>query len=338
MFEAARAAATAAQVADRDATAVRLFVERPTMTTATAPRTDFYEEITNAITRQLEAGVPPWTPSWRDSGRGIARPLRWNGEPYRGVNILALWSVAWQRGFMSPYWMTFRQVQEEGGRVRKGEHGTRVIAITVKTTTELDENGDEVETDVGYVRHYTVFCADQCDGLPTRFGSTAEVRARPIPERLAYAQRFFVAIPANIRRAGDRAFYSPVFDMIQMPPAVSFRDAESYAATLGHELIHWTGHRSRLDRKLLDHPFGTPGYAKEELVAELGAAFLCADLRITPEVREDHASYIGEWLTILKNDKRAIAVAASRATKAVDFLYSAKAAYDPETKACRPSR
>ncbi|MXN54214.1 hypothetical protein GR158_24240 [Shinella sp. AETb1-6] len=170
------------------------------------------------------------------------------------------------------------------------------------------------------MKGYTVFNVEQIEGLPEEYTRPAHVRLDPV-QRNAVADAFFAATGADISHGGNRAFYAEGADRIQLPPFETFRDAESYYATLAHEGTHWTKHKSRLDRDLGPKRWGDEGYAAEELVAELGAAFLCADLGITPEVREDHAAYIGNWLTILKGDKRAIFTAAAHAQREVDFLH-----------------
>jgi len=157
-------------------------------------------------------------------------------------------------------------------------------------------------------------------GTPQHFYELAQLQTSEL-ERIERAEEFFKQTKADIRSGGDKAFYSPSQDFIQLPPFGTFRDAESHAATLAHELTHWTRHASRLNRDFGQKRFGDDGYAVEELVAELGSAFLCADLQITPEVRDDHASYLAHWLKVLKRDKRAIFTAASHASKAVDFLH-----------------
>ncbi|HEY4312806.1 MAG TPA: zincin-like metallopeptidase domain-containing protein [Pirellulales bacterium] len=170
------------------------------------------------------------------------------------------------------------------------------------------------------MKAYTVFCADQCKGLPAHFYQLAE-QPKETLARIEQADRFFANTRADIRTGGNKAFYACDADYVQMPPFETFRDAESHAATLAHELNHWTRHSSRLNREFGRKRFGDEGYAMEELVAELGSAFLCADLEITPEIREDHASYVANWLQVLKNDKRAIFTAASYASKAADYLH-----------------
>src|SRR6202521_1460339 len=172
------------------------------------------------------------------------------------------------------------------------------------------------------MKGYTVFNAEQCDGLPAHYYALAEPPALTPMQRLEAADRFFAATGAEIRHGGTRAYYAEGPDYVQMPPFETFRDAESHAAVLGHETIHWTKHSKRLARDLGRVRHGDEGSARQELVAELGAAFLCADLDLTPEVREDHAAYIGSWITVLKNEKRAIFSAAAHAQRAVDYLHS----------------
>lgn len=291
---------------------------------ATTDRTDVYTRITNRIASQLERDIRPWMQPWNAehlAGR-ISRPLRHNGIPYKGINILMLWAAAENCGYNSPFWFTFRQAAESGAHVRKGEHGSPVVYASRFTKKDTDDNGDEIEQEIPYLKEYTVFNAEQIDGLPTYFTQLAEaVRAEPM-NRIEQAETFFANTKADIRTGGNRAYYSLDGDYVQMPPFETFRDAESHAATLGHESVHWTRHSSRLNRDLGRKKWGDAGYAMEELVAEMGSAFLCADLRITPEVREDHASYIHEWLKVLRDDKRAIFTAASHGSQAVDFLHS----------------
>lgn len=295
----------------------------PAADTQTA-RIDIYERVTDRIIQQLEQGVCPWLKPWsaeHAAGR-ICRPLRSTGEPYNGINILMLWAAAEDRGYLSPLWLTFQQCKQLGGFVRKGEKGSPVVYASTFKKTEEDETGDEHERNIPFLKQYTVFNADQCDGLPERFYKLKEKPVSEPIERIAHADQFFKNTGADIREGGDRAFYTITDDYVRLPPLEAFRDAESHAATLAHELTHWTRHPSRLDRDFGRKRFGDEGYAVEELVAELGAAFLCADLGITPELRDDHAAYIANWLTVLKGDKRAVFTAASHASKAVDFMHS----------------
>ena len=288
----------------------------------TATRTDIYSRVTSQIIAQLEAGVRPWLKPWNAehaAGR-ISRPLRHNGQPYKGINILMLWASAEERDFGSPYWLTFQQAKELGGFVKKGEHGSPVVYASTFKKNETTEEGAEVEQEIPFLKQYTVFNACQVEGLPEHFYALAEPPKEAM-QRIAQAESFFANTKAEIRTGGNRAYYAIGSDQIQMPPFESFRDAESHAAILAHELCHWTRHPSRLNRDLGRKKWGDAGYAMDELVAELGSAFLCVDLGITPEVREDHASYIDSWLKVLKQDKRAIFAAASHASRAVDYLH-----------------
>jgi antirestriction protein ArdC len=296
------------------------------MTQNSATRQDLYSRVTDRIIAELEQGVRPWMKPWNvehAAGR-ITRPLRHNGEPYRGINILMLWSAAVAGGYSAPIWMTFRQAQELGGHVQKGEHGSLVVYADTLIRTEETEDGEEVEHAIPFLKGYTVFNVEQIEGLPAQYTQLAAPVHDPVA-RIAHAEAFFAATGASIRHGGNRAYYALNADAIQMPPFEAFRDAESYYGTLAHETTHWTRHPSRLGRDLGRKRWGDAGYAREELVAELGAAFLCADLGITPEVREDHSAYLASWLKVLKEDQRAIFQAAAHAQRAVDFLHGLQA-------------
>ena len=286
-------------------------------------RTDVYERVTNQIVSELERGVRPWMKPWNAehaAGR-ITRPLRGNGVPYQGINVLMLWLAAIEKGYAAPIWMTFKQALDFKAHVRKGEAGSLVVYADKIIRTETDaETGDETEHAIPFMKGYTVFNVEQIDGLPERFYAKDEVRGETV-QRIARVESFFAATGATVRHGGNRAFYSPASDHVQMPPIEAFRDAESFYATLAHESCHWTKHPSRLDRDFGRKRFGDEGYAMEELVAELGAAFLSADLELTPEVRDDHAAYIASWIKVLKDDRRAIFSAASHAQRAADFLH-----------------
>jgi antirestriction protein ArdC len=288
----------------------------------TSPRADVYSRVTDRIVAELEQGVRPWLNPWNAehaSGR-ITRPLRGNGQSYKGINVLMLWSEAMEKGFASPFWMTYRQAQELNAQVRKGEHGSLVVYADRIHKTGTDDNGDEVEREIPFIKGYTVFNCEQIEGLPEHFYARPSPPL-PAPERIAGAEQFAANTGIEIRHGGNRAFYAIEPDRVQLPPFESFTDAESYYGTLLHELTHATRHPSRLAREFGRKRWGDEGYAAEELVAELGAAFLCADLAITPEPRADHASYIADWLQVLKNDKRAIFTAAAHAQRAADFLH-----------------
>jgi antirestriction protein ArdC len=285
-------------------------------------KADVYERITAQIVSELEKGVRPWFKPWNAehaAGR-ITRPLRGNGIPYRGINVLMLWSEAMTKGYAAPVWMTFKQALELKACVKKGEKGSLVVYASKITRSEIDaDSGDEVERDIPFMKGYTVFNVEQIDGLPEHFYAKPEPRLESVP-RIDHAEAFFAATGATINHGGNQAYYAMADDRVQMPPFETFQDAESYYATLAHEITHWTRHPKRLEREFGRKRWGDEGYAMEELVAELGSAFLSADLDITPEPREDHASYIAHWLKVLKDDKRAIFSAAAHAQRAADYL------------------
>jgi len=288
------------------------------------PRADIYTRITERIVADLEKGVRPWMQPWRSAnaiGR-VTRPLRHNSLPYSGMNVLLLWSEAIARGYSSPTWMTFKQALELGGAVRKGETGSMVVFASRFTKTEMDASGEELDREIPFLKAYSVFNVAQIDGLPDHYYASAAPVSDPIA-RIEHADRFFANTGAVIRHGGDRAFYSPTTDHIQMPPFETFRDAGAYVATLSHEATHWTSVSHRVGRDLSRYSKDRSERAREELIAELGSCFLCADLGMAPELepRPDHASYLGSWLTVLRDDKRAIFSAAAHAQRAVAFLH-----------------
>lgn len=289
-------------------------------THAPTPKADLYSRVTDRILAELDAGTRPWVKPWTVAGTAgqISRPRRANGTPYRGINVLLLWGEAVDHGYSSSTWMTYKQAQALGGQVRKGETGALVVYADRFTKTETTDKGEEVEREIPFLKGYTVFNVDQIDGLPEAY-RPAPCPALPPLALLDQAEAFFKATGADIRHGGDRAYYAPGLDRIQLPKPEAFRSVEAYAATKAHELVHWTGHPARLARAF-GQRFGDDAYAFEELVAELGAAFVCADLGIKPEVRDDHAAYLAHWLKVLKSDKRAIFSAATHAQRAADHL------------------
>ena len=290
-------------------------------------RHDVYERVTARILADLEKGVRPWVQPWESGEGGFGRPLRHNGQPYAGINVLMLWSVAFERGYASPTWMTFRQAQELGAaHVRKGEKGSLVVYANRLTKVETNDRGEEVEREIPFLKGYTVFNAEQIDGLPEHYYAKPPPKFAGPAQRIGHAEGFFAATGATIVQRGGRAFYRQDGDFVQVPPIEAFPDAQEFFSTLAHEITHWTKHPERLARDLGRQRWGDEGYAMEELVAELGAAFLCADLEIAPgggaDVREDHAAYIATWLKVLKGDKKAIFTAASHAQRASDYLHA----------------
>jgi len=289
----------------------------------TSQRSDVYSRVTDKIIAQLEQGVRPWVQPWQAAfpSERVSRPLRHNGEPYSGINVVLLWSEAIARGFSSSTWVTFRQALELGAAVRKGETGTTVVFASTIIRTETGQAGDDVQRTIPFIKAYTVFNRDQIDGLG---GCDAETIDFSDPlDRIGEASRFFANTGALIRHGGLSAYYMPTRDYIQMPHLDSFRDETSYVAALSHEMTHWTSKQGRLDRDLSRYAGDRTERAREELVAELGSAFLFADLGITPELEpgSDHASYIDNWLTVLKHDTRAIFQAAAHAQRAADYLH-----------------
>jgi len=299
-----------------------------------AGKADIYTRVTHAIIADLEAGIRPWHQPWNAehlAGR-ITRPLRANGVAYRGLNIILLWAAACAGGYAAPIWMTYRQAQGLGAQVRKGETGSTVIYADKLRRTEADEAGEERDVEIPFMKAYTVFNVEQIDGLPEHFHAVAPVAPEPIA-RDAAAEEFFAATEADIRHGGNRAYYALAEDYVQMPPFEAFESPEAYYSTLAHEVTHWTRHPSRLDRDFGRKAWGDAGYAQEELVAELGAAFLAADLGLSPEPREEHAAYIASWLEALKNDRRFIFRAAAHAQRAVDHLHGCQPLIDDEEAA-----
>lgn len=288
---------------------------------AFSPARDVRQEITDKIVAQLEQGVRPWSKPWKDSGATFSLPVNFNGVGYRGANVLVLWMQCSAMGYSSNRWMTYKQAESVGAQVRKGERGT-LVAFYKPTVYEKVNAAGEKETVKGMtMKSYTVFNVDQIDNLPEKFQVAAAPAATLNPDvRDEAIDAFFTSTGADIRHGGNRAFYVPSQDYVQMPKFEAFSDAQSYYSTLGHECVHWTGHKSRLNRSFSVGRFGDETYAMEELVAEIGAAFLGADLGLFVEPRECHAAYIQSWLKALKNDKTLIFKAASAAQKAVDLL------------------
>lgn len=288
-------------------------------TTNTAPSADVYERITTSIVAKLDEGKRPWMQPW-GAWASPVRPLRHNGVAYRGINTLLLWMTAAERGFMSPFWMTYKQAQALGGQVRKGEKSTLVVYAGAMEKQEEAASGEQTERRIPFLRGYSVFCADQIDDLPDHFYVEAEAPEGALTkERIEGVDAYFQITGADIREGGNQAFYSPGGDFIQMPAFSAFVSAEAFATTLGHEAIHWTA--SRVGRDLSRYAKDNSERAREELIAELGSVFFAADLGLAIEPRDDHAAYIKSWVAVLKNDKRAIFQAASLAEKALSYLH-----------------
>ena len=296
-----------------------------------AGKPSLYEEVTARIVAELEQGRAPWVQPWGtpDAKAGVALPKNaLTGRHYSGVNILILWHQVVRAGFATQTWLTYRQAQELGGQVMKGERGIAACyadAFVPKGERErAQREGDDPER-VPFLKRFTLFNVEQCDDLPAE----AYTGTAPLPEAetIPQAERLIAASGADFRIGGTKAFYVPGEDYIRVPPQPAFFAQINYYRTCFHELGHWTGHKDRLARDL-SHGFGSKPYAREELVAELASAFLCAALGIAPTVR--HSDYIGSWLEVLKEDNRAIFRAASQASKAADFLLAFRAAEQGE--------
>lgn len=284
------------------------------------PRTNLYDEVTRKIIAELEAGRFPWVQPWdanAAAGPGLPRNAL-TGRRYSGVNVLLLWGAAIKGGHASQHWLTFKQALEAGGSVRKGEKGTTVVYadrfIPETEKARAVERGEDAKA-VPFLKRFTVFNIAQCEGLRPGLA----VDPAPLPEReiIPHAEALIAATGADIRIGGDKAYYSPSGDYVQVPPQPAFRDQINYYRTVFHELSHHSGAKHRLNRDLSGR-FGSRPYAREELCAEISAAFICAALGIVPTVR--HADYVGSWLEVLREDNRAIFRAASQASKAADYI------------------
>jgi len=285
-------------------------------------RKDVYQTVTDQIVEAIETGAGEWQMPWHRMGEGLNRPVNIDtGNAYRGINIVALWAAGQVRGYSSGTWGTYRQWRKAGAQVRKGEKASTVVFYKEFEVEDLNPEIGEHETGKRmFARASSVFNADQVDGYDVALPEPKD----PV-QAVAEADAFVANTQAVVRHGGARAYYSPGTDTIRMPDKERFLGSEtssateSYYGTLLHELVHWTGIKKRCDREF-GKRFGDDAYAVEELVAELGAAFLCADLGIAAEPRPDHAAYIEHWLKVLKADNRAIFAAASKAAQATDFL------------------
>lgn len=286
-------------------------------------RADIYQRITDSIVSAIEKGAGEWRMPWHSKGDGAAPIMPTNlitGRPYRGVNTVVLWASAEANAYGSAVWGTYRQWKEHGAQVRKGEQASPVVFWKITDRNEEGEEGGDSPDDTRsgrrlFARGYSVFNAAQVEGY--------EAPALPpptIPLRLQSVDQFFSSLGASIAHGGNRAFYRPADDRIQMPSFEAFCDPVAYYATLAHEVTHWTGHPARCARDLKGL-FGDEAYAAEELIAELGAAFLCADLDLASEPRPDHAAYVQSWLKVLRADKRAIFTASAKAQAAADYVH-----------------
>ena len=283
-------------------------------------RGDVYTRVTNEIIKAIEAGVGEYRMPWHQNAGGLPKNAATKSF-YHGINTLALWSTSHLRGYTSPYWATYRQWNTLGARVLKGEKASAIIFFKKREPNDEKEGEDDTTSQSRcIVQSSVVFNADQVDGW-----KEAEVPPEDRTHRLEAADMFIASLGATVRYGGDVASYSKAFDRINMPEPRLFIETETSSATESfysvflHEHVHWSGNAKRLNRDLSGR-FGTGAYAMEELVAELGAAFLCADLGINAAPRLDHAVYIRSWLVVLRQEKAAIITASSAAMAACRYL------------------
>ena len=291
------------------------------------PKRDFMQDVTDRIIADLEAGVAPWVKPWKGNAgfAGEGFPVNHiTGKSYRGINTMLLWMAS-----PSGRWLTYKQAKDIGGNVKKGEKGTQIVfwkKLAVKDK-DNEQNGDKTKF-IPFMRSYTVFSIEQCEGIEAPEVNNTD----PVEVKIDKAEELLKQ--ATVHHGGDRAFYSPSHDSITLPAQAAFKSTEDYYATALHELTHWTSHKDRCNRDV-KNGFGSQAYAREELVAEIGAAFQCAHLGI--EGKLQHSSYIASWLEVLKKDKKAIFTAAGQAQKAFDFIhgisYEAEAVKEDDTKA-----
>ncbi|ANY85418.1 hypothetical protein BB934_45195 (plasmid) [Microvirga ossetica] len=295
--------------------------KKPAKTTEAKKPFDVYQNVTDSILADLESGVATWAKPWKSDGKACIAsglPLSlYSRKAYRGINIMILLGACAANGWSVPAFATFKQISEMGGKVLPGSKATYVYymqtkLVDAKTDEEkarADENG---QIKIFFQKGFAVLNIAQTEGLDVNVEDLKVVSN--LPEDMG---EIVDALSVDLRTGGDKAFYSPALDFVGMPKVEAFEIVEAYKATLLHEVTHWTGHGTRMNRKM-EGGFGSQSYAYEELVAELGAAFLCAELGIAGRLQ--HAEYIGSWISLLKGDKRAFFRAASEAQKAVDWI------------------
>ncbi|MFN6122015.1 MAG: ArdC family protein [Actinomycetes bacterium] len=272
---------------------------------------ELFDKVTADLITAIENGASDWRMPWHSLAHGTPRSA--DGRPYRGWNALVLAMLAADRGWTSGTWATYKTWTKHGCQVRRGERGTHIVLW--KQTERPDTDEDDTTRRSLLARSFVVFAAEQVDGADRCIATDERTPAELIDQ----ADRYFAAIGADIVHGGDQASYSPALDRIRLPRLEQFERPENYYSTSAHEHTHWTGHASRLARDLTGR-FGDRSYGAEELVAELGAAFWCAQLGLEQATRKDHAAYLADWLAILSADPRALLTACSHAQRAVDHL------------------
>ena len=277
---------------------------------------DLYAEVSARIVAELEAGAAPWVKPWSATPGANTPCNAVSNRPYSGCNVVLLW-MAQAAGYRTPRFLTFKQAVDLGGHVRRGERGTKVYFVKqLQVRDEGEDDGSSTRL-IPMMREYTVFNVDQCENLPNEINTGEPVRVRNPDIRDELADAFLRSTGADIGEGHGEAYYVPSRDFISMPAFAGFKGADHFYNVVFHELTHWTGHRSRLDRDLKTR-FGSRDYAAEELIAELGAAFLCAEFGFDGDVR--NAGYIASWIELLNADKRAFFTACGQASKAAEYL------------------
>ena len=279
---------------------------------------DIFQRVTDMIVRAIEEGAGSYRMPWRTSGGFPNSPINAvSKRPYRGINVLVLWATAQERGYKSGTWATYKQWSDSERKFERARNPQRRILEILRSRRGAQDGAADSETHakkIPMARDYWVFNAEQVDGY-----APAEVPKASKEERIESAEAFFHRVGIDVQPGGNRAFYQPATDSVHMPPFEAFKEPLFYYSVLCHETTHWSGAEHRLKRDLSGR-FGSESYAIEELIAELGAAFLCAELGLPTDPREDHAPYIPSWLKVLKSDKRAIFTAAAKAQRAADSI------------------
>ena len=291
---------------------------------------NIYNTVTNRFVSALKNGAPPWIKPWSECSSSPTRPVNAvSDRKYSGINVTVLWTAATTHGFKRDRWLTFNQARKEGGHVRRGQKGTVAILyreVEVRRKDEsgslvADSNGEVIKDKIKFIKGFTLFNVDQCDGLPTEIVEGPALPAEK-PEWKSHVEieSLLASKGVQIRHDCDQAAYYPNDDVIRMPVKKAFETDSSYYSTLLHEVVHWTGHHSRLNRPGICKPlnYSKSGYAFEELIAEIGSAFLCAEFGIKCDLR--HESYVISWISELENDPKAIFATSALAWKARNYL------------------
>lgn len=276
---------------------------------------ELFEAVTADLIAAIEDGAKNWCMPWHRLG-GSGLPRSADGRAYRGWNALVLAMVAADREWTSSTWATYNAWKRHGAQVRRGEHGTQVVLWKPTERHETADDGNDSVRRSLFARAFTVFAAEQVDGAERIVTPAAETIEA---QRIEAAEAYFAAVGAKVVHGGDQACYVPALDRIHLPHRHQFEEMSHYYSTAAHEHTHWTGHTDRLGRNLSGR-FGEHAYGAEELIAELGAAFWCAQFELAQATREDHAAYLGDWLALLQSDSRALMVACGQAQRAVDHL------------------